>query len=315
MTRPLAGRVALVAGATRGAGRAIALELALAGATVYATGRSSRQRPAAESGGHDPFDLARRPETIEETAERIGMAGGAAIGLCVDHSREVEVSALIERIQHESGRLDILVNDIWGGDQLCEWGKPLWECDVARGFQLLERALYTHIITSRHALPLMLQQQAGLVVEVTDGVGLYYRSNTFYDLAKSSVTRLAFVCAEELRDKHITALAISPGFLRSEAMLDHFGVTEATWREGIAKDEHFAYSETPRYVARGIAALAADPQRAAHSGKCYGSWQLQALYGFTDEDGAKPNWGEHAAACDFGKDQAESDQRFRAMFG
>jgi NAD(P)-dependent dehydrogenase (short-subunit alcohol dehydrogenase family) len=311
----LSNKVALVAGATRGAGRGIALELALAGATVYATGRSSRNDAArARGAGAAPFDLARRPETIEETAEMIAAAGGRALAQRVDHTREPEVAALVECIAREHGRLDILVNDIWGGDALCEWGKPLWELELARGFTLLERALHTHLITARHALPLMLQGQGGLVVEVTDGEGLYYRSNTFYDLAKLSVVRLAFALAEELRGKSLCAVAVTPGFLRSEAMLEHFGVSEANWRDGIAKDPHFAYSETPRYVGRGIAALAADPRLAQKSGRGFSSWQLKREYGFCDVDGTQPDWGAHAAECDFGRDQAESDRRFRALF-
>ncbi|HKP59896.1 MAG TPA: SDR family oxidoreductase [Polyangiales bacterium] len=313
MSLPLQDRVALVAGATRGAGRAIALELALAGATVYATGRSSRAARSGTSKG-DAFDLARRPETIEETAELIQAAGGRAFGMQVDHTQPDQVRALIERIAREQKRLDILINDVWGGDQLVEWGKPLWESDVAQGFKLLEQAIFTHVITARHALPLMLEKPPGLVVEVTDGAGHYYRSNVFYDLAKSTVSRLAFAMSEELRERGICAVAVTPGFLRSEAMLDHFGVAESNWRDGIAQDPHFAYSETPRYVGRAIAALAADPERARKTGRGFSSWQLQKEYGFSDIDGSQPDWGTHAMQSDFGRDQAQSDQRFRAMF-
>jgi NAD(P)-dependent dehydrogenase (short-subunit alcohol dehydrogenase family) len=317
MNPPLQHRIALVAGATRGAGRAIALELALAGATVYATGRSSRadrSRTSAGDSDRSPFDLARRPETIEETGELIRKASGDAHALRVDHSHPAEVQALIERISREHGRLDIVVNDIWGGDDLCDWGKPFWELDLERGFTLLDRATRTHLITSRHALPLILNGRNGLIVEVTDGAGLYYRGNAFYDLAKSTVSRIAFMLAEELRGLPVAAIAVSPGFLRSEAMLDHFGVREASWRDAVAKDPNFAFSETPRYVGRAIAALAADPNVTGKSGRGFGSWELQSEYGFSDVDGAQPNWGKHAAECGFGRDQSESDRRFRAMF-
>ncbi len=318
MTAPLAGQVALVAGATRGAGRAIALELALAGATVYATGRSSRTAapaPVVSPGAPAaPFDLARRPETIEETAELIGAAGGTAIAMRVDHTDQAAVAALIGRIDADHGRLDILVNDIWGGDALTEWGTATAELDLPRGFTLLERAVHTHVITSRHALPLILRGDDGLIVEVTDGAGFFHRGTLFYDLAKTTVIRLAFALAEELRDRAVTALAITPGFLRSEAMLDHLGVTEATWRDAVAEDPHFAWSETPRYVARAIAAVAADPQRRQWSGRGTSSWALQQRYGFTDVDGATPDWGAHAREESFGAEQQASHARFVAMF-
>jgi NAD(P)-dependent dehydrogenase (short-subunit alcohol dehydrogenase family) len=319
MNEPLRGQVALVAGATRGAGRGIATELALAGATVYATGRSSRSNANSTHATHRtgpaaPFDLALRPETIEETAEQIAAAGGEAHAVRVDHSQPQEVQTLIARIEREQGRLDIVVNDIWGGDALCEWGKPFWELDLARGFQLLERATKTHLITARYALPLMRQGTAGLIVEVTDGDGHYYRGNAFYDLAKSAVSRIAFMLAEELRGSPIVAVAVTPGFLRSEAMLEHFGVTPSTWRNAIEKDPNFASSETPRYVGRAVAALAADPSLRSKSGRGFSSWQLQEEYGFEDVDGQKPNWGKHAARMDFGKTQAQSAERFKTMF-
>lgn len=320
MTRPLHGKVALVAGATRGAGRAIALELALAGATVYATGRSSREAPPPTpptTPPTSPFDVDRRPETIEDTAALIGAAGGDAIAARVDHLDERAVAALVARIHAERGRLDILVNDIWGGDALTEWGVPFWETDVAQGLRLLQRAIHTHVITSRQAVPLMLRGGdggGGLIVEVTDGAGHYHRGPAFYDLAKSSVVRLAFGMAEELRERDVTVVAVTPGFLRSEAMLEHLGVTEATWRDAIAQDEHFAWSETPRFVARGLAALAADPDRRRWHGRGTSSWQLARTYGVTDVDGTRPDWGAHAAAEEFGRDQAASHARFATMF-
>jgi NAD(P)-dependent dehydrogenase (short-subunit alcohol dehydrogenase family) len=313
-----------VAGATRGAGRGIALELALAGANVYATGRSSRtQRGSSESTSAAPlprddpravFELANRPETIEDTAESIAAAGGIAHAVRTDHSRIPEVEALIARIEREQGHLDILINDIWGGDALCEWGTPFWQSDLQRGFTLFERAVYTHLITSRYALPLMLRGGRGLIVEVTDGEGYFYRDNAFYDLAKSAVIRIAFMLAEELRETPLAAVAITPGYLRSEAMLDHFGVAEANWRDAIAKDPHFAHSETPRYVGRAIAALAADPDLKQLSGRGFSSWQLQTKYGFTDVDSRTPHWGDHASQSEFGKTQAKSDERFQSMF-
>ncbi|MCL6567906.1 MAG: SDR family NAD(P)-dependent oxidoreductase, partial [Meiothermus silvanus] len=214
----LKGKVAVVAGATRGCGRGIAVELGAAGITVYCTGRSTRGNPS---------DL-NRPESIEETAELVTKAGGTGIAVRVDHTQEDQVKALFERVRAEqNGRLDILVNDVWGGDPLVEWGKPFWELDVAQGWRLLERSVYSHILTSRYAVPLMVERDAGLIVEVTDGDSLSYRGNFFYDLVKTTVIRLAYAMAEELRPHGVTALAVTPGFLRSEAVLDHLGVTEA----------------------------------------------------------------------------------------
>jgi NAD(P)-dependent dehydrogenase (short-subunit alcohol dehydrogenase family) len=279
---PLAGRIALVAGATRGAGRAIAIELGAAGATVYATGRSTRGNPSPMA----------RPETIEETAELIDAAGGHGIAVRVDHSQSDEVAALVARIDEEHGRLDILVNDIWGGDPLTEW-RPFWEHDLANGLAIQQTGVHTHLVTSWHAVPLMIKSASGLVVEITDGVDERYRGSLYYDLAKSAVIRLARAQAEELRSHGIAAVAISPGFLRSEAMLDHFGVTEATWRDAIAQDRHFAASETPHFVARGIAALAADPSVMRRTGQALGSWHLGRDYDVRDLDGSRPDWGEH----------------------
>ncbi|WP_437737876.1 SDR family oxidoreductase [Sorangium sp. So ce1335] len=282
--KPLEGQVALVAGATRGAGRAIACSLGEAGATVYCTGRSVRGQPA----------TGQRPETIEETAERVTAAGGHGVAAQVDHTVEEQVEALCDRIRRERGRLDVLVNDVWGGDELTEFGQPFWKLSVPKGKLLLERAVTSHIITSRHAVPLLLEQGRGLIVEVTDGDSFGYRGNLFYDLAKMSVIRLAFAMAWELR-RHpgITALAITPGFLRSEAMLDGFGVTEENWRDAAAKDPHFIASETPYFVGRAVAALAADPNVAARAGRVFSSWDLARAYGFTDVDGRQPHWGEY----------------------
>ncbi len=278
---PLQDHVAVVAGATRGAGRGIARMLGAAGATVYCTGRSVRGRPATPG----------RPETLEETAALVTAEGGRGIAVRADHTVESEVEQLFARIRAEAGRLDILVNDIWGGDALTEWGTPFWELSTAKGLELLERAVHTHIITSRHGAPLMIERDAGLIVEVTDGDTFGYRGNLFYDLAKNAVIRLAYAMAGDLHAHNVTALAVTPGFLRSEAVLDHFGVTESNWREAIGKDEYFAESETPCFVGRAIAALAADPDVARKSGGLYSSWELAKEYGFTDIDGRRPDWG------------------------
>ena len=284
--QPLRGKIALVAGATRGAGRGIAAMLGAGGATVYCTGRSVRGRLATGN----------RPETIEETAELVTAYGGIGVPVQVDHTDGAQVQALMERVQHEQGRLDILVNDVWGGDELTEWGTPFWELSLEKGLLMQQRAVHTHIITSRFAVPLMVAHGHGFVVEVTDGDTLSYRGNLFYDLAKTSVIRLAYAMAEELRPHHITALAVTPGFLRSEAVLEHFGVSEQNWQEGIAQDPHFAASETPFYVGRAIAALAGDPEVARKAGGVYSSWALAEEYGFSDIDGTQPNWGKHFAA-------------------
>ncbi|MFD7908553.1 SDR family oxidoreductase [Kitasatospora sp. NPDC059722] len=286
-SRPLAGRVALVAGGTRGGGRGIAVELGAAGATVYVTGRST-------TGTRSDLD---RPETIEETAERVTAAGGLGVPVRTDHSRPDEVAALVERIAAEQdGRLDVLVNSVWGGDPLVDWEHPLWEQDVETGLRLLRQAVETHVITSRFALPLMVARKRGLVVEVTDGNTARYRGSFFYDLAKSAVIRLAVAQAAELKPHGVAAVALTPGFLRSEAVLDHFGVTEATWRDGVAADPHFARSETPAYLGRAVAALAADPDVMAKSGRALATWGLYREYGFTDADGTQPDWAAHWAA-------------------
>jgi len=282
MTPPLEGKIALVAGATRGAGRQIAVQLGAAGATVYATGRSSRA-------GRSEMD---RPETIEETAELVTAAGGTGIAVRVDHLVPVQVRDLVARIDAEQGRLDVLVNDIWGADPLVTWEKPVWEQPLDAGFRTLRLAVDTHIITSHFALPLLIRNPGGLVVEMGDGTKAYndnnYRLSVFYDLAKVSVNRLAFSQAHELREHDATAVAVTPGWLRSEMMLEIYGVTEENWRDAIAKEPDFAVSETPAYVGRAVAALAADPQRARWNGKSVDSGELATVYGFTDVDGSRP---------------------------
>ncbi|HTW76539.1 MAG TPA: SDR family oxidoreductase [Thermoplasmata archaeon] len=284
-TKPLRGRVALVAGATRGAGRAIAVSLALAGAKVYATGRSVRGAPATPG----------RPETIEETAEMIRAFGGSAVALRVDHTVPEEVRRLAARIRRaEDGRLDVLVNDIWGGEELTEWGRPPWAMSWERGRTMLERAVFSHIITSRFLVPLLVARRRGLVVEVTDGAHAEYRGSFYYDLVKSTVIRLAVAYAAEFEEAGLpglSAIAVTPGFLRSEFMLDQFGVREENWRDAIGKAHHFEASETPYYLARGVVALASDRRAHAKSGRVIGSWTLAREYGFTDRDGSRPNWG------------------------
>ncbi|MFB6577496.1 SDR family oxidoreductase [Streptomyces sp. NPDC056402] len=285
-TPRLAGTVALVAGGTRGGGRGIAIELGAAGATVYVTGRSS---------GTTRSDLD-RPETIEETAEKITAAGGVGVAVRTDHSDPEEVRALVARIAAEQdGRLDVLVNSVWGGDPLTDWEHPLWEQDLEQGLSLLRRAVETHVITSRYALPLMVARGSGLVVEVTDGNTARYRGSFFYDMAKSAVIRLAVAQAAELRPHGIAAVSLTPGFLRSEALLEHFGVTEANWRDGAAKDPNFAHSETPAYLGRAVVALAADPDVIARSGRALATWDLYKEYGFTDADGTQPDFAAHWA--------------------
>jgi len=275
--------VALVAGATRGAGRGIAVGLGEAGATVYVTGRTTRER-------RSEYD---RPETIEETAELVDAAGGHGVAVPTDHLEPDRVRGLVERIDAEQGRLDVLVNDIWGGERLFEWDTPVWEHDLANGLRLLRLAVETHLITSHHALPLLTRRPGGLVVEMTDGTAAYnavnYRINAFYDLAKTSVIRLAFGQSRELAPHGATAVALTPGWLRSEMMLEAFGVTEANWRDATERIPHFAISESPRFVGRAVAALAADPDRARHNGASLSSGELAQEYGFTDHDGSRPD--------------------------
>ena len=280
----LTDKVALVAGSTRGAGRGTAVALGEAGATVYCTGRSTRER-------RSEYD---RPETIEETAELVTAAGGRGIAVAVDHLEAGDVEALVQRIDAESGRLDVLVNDIWGGELLFEWATPVWEHDLEKGLRILRLAIDTHLITSHFALPLLIRKPGGLVVEMTDGTREYnadhYRISAFYDLAKTAVIRLAFSQSVELADHGCAAVALTPGWLRSEMMLDNYGVTEANWRDGAAVNPHFAaISESPRFVGRAVAALAADPEGLRRSGGSFSSGGLAREYGFTDLDGSQPD--------------------------
>jgi NAD(P)-dependent dehydrogenase (short-subunit alcohol dehydrogenase family) len=284
MSKPLDSKIALVAGATRGAGRGTAVALGEAGATVYCTGRSTREQ-------RSEYD---RPETIEETAELVTEAGGEGIAVAVDHLEPDQVRALVERIDTEQGRLDVLVNDIWGAELLFEWNKPLWEHDLEKGLRTLRLAIDTHLITSHFALALLVRRPGGLVVEMTDGTREYnaehYRVSAFYDLAKTSVIRLAFAQAQELAPHGCTAVALTPGWLRSEIMLERYGVTEANWRDGASVNPHFAaISESPRFVGRAVAALAADPDAGRHNGGSFSSGELAQEYGFTDVDGSQPD--------------------------
>jgi NAD(P)-dependent dehydrogenase (short-subunit alcohol dehydrogenase family) len=272
--KPLEGKIAVVAGATRGAGRGIATALGEAGATVYCTGRSIPGRPGMKN----------RPETINETADIVTAKGGRGIAVRVDHTVANEVERLFEQV----GQFDILINDIWGGDDLVEWGKKLWETTLQDGLTLIDRAIKTHIITSYYGIPRM--REGGLVVEITDGDAYFYRGHFFYDLVKTTVIRMAFALSQELKGRAITAVAVTPGFLRSEWMLDNFGVTERNWREAAKHVKSFIASETPLFVGRGVAALAADPNVSARNGRVVASWDLGDEYEITDADGTRPHF-------------------------
>lgn len=280
MPKPLEGKVALVAGATRGAGRGVARELASAGAYVYCTGRSTRAAGATPG----------RPETIDETAEIIRAEGGLAVAVRCDHTHDSDVAGIFAQIEADQGRLDILVNDVWGGDSLIDWSAAFWQVEPESARTLFERSLLSHLLTAQRAAPMMIRQGRGLIVEVGDGDSAGYRGQLLYDFVKAGVIRLAYAMAWDLRGTGVTSLAISPGFLRSEAMLDQFGVTESTWREGIARDPFFAESETPQFVGRAIAALAADPEVARKAGGSYFAADLAREYGFTDVDGRTPDF-------------------------
>jgi NAD(P)-dependent dehydrogenase (short-subunit alcohol dehydrogenase family) len=283
----LEGKVAVVAGATRGAGRGVACALGEAGATVYCSGRSVRGSLAATG----PY--AGRPETVEETAELVGARGGMGIAARTDHADEEQVAALLERVRREQGRLDLLVNVFWGGPEVKHWGK-FWEHPLADG-RALFAAAWPHALTSRYAAALMVERRSGLIVQLTEGDTLDYRGNLFYDLGRLAEARLAFAMAEELAPHGVTALALTPGFLRSEAMLDHFGVTEANWREAARKYPDFIASETPLFVGRDVVALAADPRVSEKSGGLFSSWGLAREYGFRDSDGSQPDMGKRLA--------------------
>ncbi|MEV0397981.1 SDR family oxidoreductase [Polymorphospora rubra] len=282
MPDTLHGHVALVTGATRGAGRGMAVELGAAGATVYVTGRTTRATRS---------DIG-RPETIEDTADLVTRAGGTGIAVRCDHTDPTDVRALADRISTEQdGRLDILVDDTWGGDHLIEW-KPIWEHDLDNGLRAVRNALETHLVTLHTVLPLLIRRKQGLVCEITDGDDMFdnrYRGTMFYDLVKSAITRIGRTLHHEVHPHGITAVALTPGFLRSEDMLDRFGVTEDNWRDGIAKDRFFAISETPHYIGRAVVALATDPDHARWSGQALSAGQLAAHYGFTDLDGSRPD--------------------------
>jgi NAD(P)-dependent dehydrogenase (short-subunit alcohol dehydrogenase family) len=282
MDQSLAGKVALVAGATRGAGRGIAVELGAAGATVYCTGRSTRAERSEMN----------RPETIEETAELVSRAGGRGIAVQVDHLVPDEVRTLVQRIDADQGALHILVNDIFGATRI-EWNKSVWESDLAYGLRSMRLAVDTHAITSHFAIPLLLNSPGGLVVEVNDGTAEYnaanYRNSFFYDLAKAAVGRMGFSLGHELAPRGATAVCLTPGWLRSEAMLEAFGVTEANWRDAVARVPGFAISESPAFVGRAVVALASDPTMSRWNGQTLSSGQLARVYGFTDLDGSRPD--------------------------
>jgi NAD(P)-dependent dehydrogenase (short-subunit alcohol dehydrogenase family) len=292
----LQGKVALVAGATRGAGRGIAVELGAAGATVYVTGRTTRSQQSEYA----------RPETIEETAELVSAVGGKGIAVQVDHLVPDDVRKLVDHIRAEQGRLDVLVNDIWGGEKLFEWNKPVWDHNLENGLRMLRLGIDTHLITAHYALPLMIEHPGGLLVEVTDGTAEYnadhYRLSPFYDLAKVAVTRMAWAHAKDLAPHGATSVSLTPGWLRSEMMLEAFGVTEENWRDATAKVPHFVISETPRFIGRAVAALAADPDRARWNGQSLSSGGLAQVYGFTDLDGSRPDaWRYLPEVQDAGK--------------
>ncbi|MGI8576431.1 MAG: SDR family oxidoreductase [Nocardioidaceae bacterium] len=305
--KPLAGRVALVAGATRGAGRAIAVELARAGAYVYATGRSSRIQGLSEIG---------RPETIEETGDLIRAAGGEGAALRVDHLEAEQVELLVQRIDDDHGRLDVLVNDIFGGDHYAQWDKPLWEHDLAGGLRMLRMGVDTHLVTSAKAMPLLLRTGGGLVIEMTDGTSSFnanFRTGVgfYYDLVKANVERIVKGLTFELADHPVTALGITPGWLRSEQMLENFGVSEQNWREACRETAGFAISESPTYVGRGVAALAGDAQASRFAGLILTSRQLADSYDVTDTDGSRPDCWGLIDAQGIDHDDAEGIENYR----
>lgn len=279
--KPLDGRIALVAGATRGAGRGIATALGEAGATVYCSGRSTRGQAATPG----------RSETIDETAERVTAAGGRGIAVQTDHRDTAAVASLMARIEREAGGLDLLVNDIWGGDAWLDWwfkATKFWKIPLEKGFEVLQTALHTHIITAWHAIPLLRKRRRALIIGITDGDGYYYRGQFYYDFVKTNVIRMAYALANELRRERIASVALTPGFLRSESMLELMHVTEANWRDGAKKRPEFLESESPLFVGRAVAALAADKHVMRKSGRVFNATELAEEYGFTDYDGRVP---------------------------
>jgi NAD(P)-dependent dehydrogenase (short-subunit alcohol dehydrogenase family) len=311
----LRGRVAVVAGATRGAGRGIAAALGEAGATVICTGRSTRS-------ARSEYD---RPETIEDTAALVTELGGTGIAIAVDHLEPERVRRLAERIRSEHGHIDVLVNDIWGAEKLkggpAQWNTPIWKHDLDKGMRILRLGIDTHLITSHFLLPLLIDRPGGLLIEMTDGTSAYnaqnYRISVFYDLVKVAVNRLAYSQGHELKQHAGAAVALTPGFLRSEMMLDAFGVREENWRDALTERSDkpkappdFALSESPRYVGRAVAALAADPDRTRWNQRSVNSGELARAYGFTDLDGSRPDvWRYIEDAHDRGRDVSLSDYR------
>jgi len=325
----LRNRVALVAGATRGLGRGIALALGEAGATVYCTGRSTAANRIPRNPGEkiSPHDHARRPETIAETAALVTARGGQGIAVVADHNDSTQVQNLIQKIRAEHGKLHVLVNDI---SELVhpDFGKSFWQLNLEQGLKNLQNIVQTHVTTSHFAAPLLIETAAaekrtGLIVEIGDGDSYSYRGHLFYDLTKTTVIRLAFAMARELRKKNVAAVALTPGFLRSEAMLEHFGVTRENWRDAAKQDPNYLASETPLFAGRAVAALAADPDLSKKSGRVWSSWRLSDEYSFADEDGSRPHWGRHFAAtygnslkyCDDAFYDSWTDPAVDALFG
>lgn len=317
----LRGRIALVAGATRGVGRGVALALSEAGAIVYCTGRSTKANRSRrqKSTKASPFDHSRRPETVEETAEMATARGGNGIAAILDHTDAKQVAKLVARIRKEQGKLHILVNDI---SELIpqDFGKTFWQVDLENGFANLRNVVHTHVITSHCAAPLLIETAAksegpGLIVEIGDGDSYTYRGHLFYDLCKTTVIRLAFAMAHELRRKNVAAIALTPGFLRSEAMLEHFGVTESNWQDAVKKDPNYAASETPLYAGRAVAALAADANLMKKSGRVFSSWGLSEEYTFCDADGRRPHWGRHFTAAYGGTMNSCDEGFYKYWFG
>jgi len=311
----LRGRVAVVAGATRGAGRGIAAALGEAGATVYCTGRSTRDKASSLRSDYA------RPETIEETAELVSELGGRGIAMAVDHLDPLQVKQLAESVRREHGHIDVLVNDIWGGELLKggppQWNTPIWKLNLEDGLRILRLAIDTHLITSHHLLPLLIDKPGGLVAEVGDGTWSYnerhYRISAFYDLAKVSVNRLGFSLGHELKPHEATAIAITPGWLRSEMMLEAFGVTEQNWRDAFGKEGRapadFALSESPRYVGRAVVAVASDPSRARWNQRSVSSGELSREYQFTDVDGSRPDVWRHMEDVERGQPGSYEEYR------